>query len=156
MHLTYNTTVCFRSVSKETGRITWKRVLCGDKFATLILGAGVLFQTGEVDSRIAQSMTLRTLDAGVTDVPCGKPFSDSITMHCMTVTLLDERGLYDPTPMPYLHTIIDMTGVMRRIRCRRACLILVAKLREPRGRDAAVSIAKIVWTTRFNQEWDRE
>ena len=145
MHLSYNTTVCYRSVSRETGKSTWKRILGENAAATLLVGNWALLKTGEVDSRVASSMTQG-----------GAVYSDTCTMHCLSLRLVDAHGSYDRIPLSYPHSVVDITGVMRRIRCRRACLILAAKLKEPRGRDVAQTIAQTVWTMRFNQAWDRE
>ena len=145
MHLSYNTTVCYRSVSRETGKSTWKRILCENVATNLLVGKWALLQTGEVDSRVAFSMTQgETL------------YSDTCTMHCRSIRLVDEHGCYDPPPLSYPHSVVDITGEMRRIRCRQACLILVARLKIPRGRDVAQMIAQTVWTMRFNRAWDRE
>lgn len=157
MHLMYDTTICYRRVSAEDGKVTWKRLLTGDDSLHRSRLHECKFFEEDVDFRIAGA-----LNAGVLGGPGSK-----WVVH-QTVALIDDADVPPylmqtqkghvrlREPMPYTHRVVNISVYKRSIRCERACAILLKRVSDVRLKPFLGLMASMLWETKASLEWDRE
>jgi len=157
MHLMYDTTICYRRVSAEDGKVTWKRLLTGDDRVCRSHLRECKFFEEDVDDRIAWALNTGVLGGD------GSSWAGR-----QTVTLMDDAN--DPSywtqtrngpvrlqyPLPYAHHVIDISMYKRAIRCERACAIILRRISDVRLKPFLGLMASTLWETKASPEWDRE
>ncbi len=147
MRLQHTTSFCARHMAPDTYETTWKLIATEARFPSFItdehLALLCVSACGSPDPRVVEWLL------------CPSRISSRRSPRVDTVRLLD-GGPFFTYSDAYAHVIVDLTGPLRRVRCRRACVILLCRLGKPQDKDVVALIARLVWRNKYDASWDRE